>query len=242
MKTWLFKLLRDLTGATEEIASVRHQLADERALCSRQMEAVIDLQRQRTTAEAQIRLLEAQKATADTSATAAQTRALEAERLMTVTRGHLSAAEQHVKILTAHHDEDVKKIRSQTLALSCAETRAEQAEARLALASHYLSDIPPPSLEEVKWEADDAKALTHFLEVSPAGKKLAQHLANRLADYERAAVLFRHPNEVQALLKRAHGFRDCRGEIRRLSAAGPSPATSEPQAFPLPDELENLRG
>ena len=120
-------------------------------------------------------------------------------------------------------------------------TRA-QAEAKLALAQHYLSDLPAPTPDDIEWEDDDTKTLATFLETSATGKKLAQHLANRLADYERAAVLYRSPADMPALLKRAHGFRDCRGEILRLSAAGPMPANHEQPDFPLPTDLENLRG
>lgn len=121
-------------------------------------------------------------------------------------------------------------------------TARAQAEAKLALAQHYLSDLPAPTPDDIEWEDDDTKTLATFLETSATGKKLAQHLANRLADYERAAVLYRSPADMPALLKRAHGFRDCRGEILRLSAAGPTPANHEQPDFPLPTDLENLRG
>ncbi len=135
-----------------------------------------------------------------------------------------------------------QRIAEMARTLGAERTALARAEAKLALAQHYLADLPPPTREDVKWEEDDAKALAAFLETAPAGKKLAQHLSNRLADYERAAVLYRSPADMPALLKRAHGFRDCRGEIVRLSAAGPSPATHEQPDFPLPADLENLRG
>lgn len=151
------------------------------------------------------------------------------------------------KILRINESEKTRSVLTQRIAemartLGAERTARAQAEAKLALAQHYLADIPPPTREDVKWEEDDAKALAAFLETAPAGKKLAQHLSNRLADYERAAVLYRSPADMPALLKRAHGFRDCRGEIVRLSAAGPSPANHEQPDFPLPADLENLRG
>lgn len=104
----------------------------------------------------------------------------------------------------------------------------------------YLTDAPATA-EEATWTPDDSKALAHFLETNPAGKKLAQHLANRLADYDRAAVLYSTSGDAWARLKRAHGFRDCRGEILRLSAAGPLPANHETEGVALPADLEHLR-
>lgn len=104
----------------------------------------------------------------------------------------------------------------------------------------YLADIPPTSVETL-WAKEDRDALAAFLETNTTGKALMQHLSNRLADYERAAVLYAEPQSALALCKRAHGFRDCRGELLRLSAAGPSPATNEAQEIALPEDLENLR-
>jgi hypothetical protein len=104
----------------------------------------------------------------------------------------------------------------------------------------YLADVPATA-EETPWSAEDSKALAHFLDVVPVGKKLAQHLGNRLADYDRAAVLYSTSGDAWARLKRAHGFRDCRGEILRLSATGPTPGQDETSGPALPPELENLR-
>lgn len=112
---------------------------------------------------------------------------------------------------------------------------------RVALADAYMADVPP-NTAEVEWTKDDIAALAHFLEVTPSGKKLAQHLAARTADYDRFAIIAAtSPNDAFARNKRAHGFRDCRGELLRLSAAGPSPAKHEPADFALPPELESLR-
>lgn len=149
--------------------------------------------------------------------------------------------EQLVEVETAH-DTTVAKLAEVSRLLGTERTGRALAEAKLTLAQHYLTDIPTPTPDDIKWEDDDAKTLATFLETSATGKKLAQHLANRLADYERAAVLYRSPADMPALLKRAHGFRDCRGEILRLSAAGPTPANHEQPDFPLPTDLENLRG
>lgn len=122
-----------------------------------------------------------------------------------------------------------------------AEERARVAEAKLKLVEIYFSDIPKASAEDVTWTPDDQRQLADFLEVKPAGKKLAQHLANRLSDYERQAFLFARMADVPLAVQRTRGFRDCRGEISRLSVAGPSPAKSEGEGFALPPDLESFR-
>lgn len=118
--------------------------------------------------------------------------------------------------------------------------KATTYQAAAELAKHYLADVPI-TRDEVPWSADDRRQLAAFLEDTPAGQKLMQHVANRLGDYERAAVLYASSGNAVALLKRAHGFRDCRGELVRLSAAGPSPANTEAQDIALPADLEYLR-
>jgi hypothetical protein len=113
------------------------------------------------------------------------------------------------------------------------------AEARLAGLKFYLCDLPPQETE-VDWTKDDAKTLAAFLD-GPVGERLLKHLTNRLSDYERMAIFYSRAADSALLCKRAHGFRDCRGELLRLSAAGPSPANPEPPEDALPAELENLR-
>jgi hypothetical protein len=117
--------------------------------------------------------------------------------------------------------------------------RVVELKARLAGLDFYLCDLPPQETE-VDWTKDDAKTLAAFLD-GPVGERLLKHLTNRLSDYERMAIFYSRAADAALLCKRAHGFRDCRGELLRLSAAGPSPAETEPPADALPAELENLR-
>jgi soluble lytic murein transglycosylase-like protein len=132
------------------------------------------------------------------------------------------------------------ELRVRTDALHSAEARVKDLETRQRQVQAYFADLPP-TRGEIDWTRDDAAQLADFLETKPAGKKLAVHLMNRLADYERHAALFSTGDQIALGHKRAHGFRDCRGEILRLSAAGPSPANHEPQDLALPADLENLR-
>lgn len=104
----------------------------------------------------------------------------------------------------------------------------------------YLDGVPA-SDREIDWTKDDQQQLADFLENKPAGKKLAQHLANRLGDYQTAAIVLAPPNTAFALCARARGFRDCRGELLRLSAAGPSPANHVAPGMAVPADLENLQ-
>jgi len=116
----------------------------------------------------------------------------------------------------------------------------DQLKKKLAAQAPYFAEFPAANGEEA-WSKDDATALAHFLEKNPAGKKLAQHLNNRLHDYQAAAIQMGVPTQAYALLARARGFRDARGEIARLSAAGPSPANHVETDPALPSDLENLR-
>ncbi len=136
-------------------------------------------------------------------------------------------------------EEQMEELRKQTLAHSCEVTRAATAEAKLARLAHYFADLPA-TRDDLPWKAEDATALAAMLD-TPLGKRVMQHLTNRLADYTAAAVDLAPRENAYVLCARARGFRDCRGELLRLSAAGPSPANHESPGFSLPDELENLR-
>lgn len=117
--------------------------------------------------------------------------------------------------------------------------RVEELKARLRGLDFYLCDLPATD-EDTPWSREDARALAAFLD-SELGSKLLKHLTNRLADYEKAAVLYSTGQTAAAACKRAHGFRDCRGELLRLSAAGPSPAKLETPEDALPEDLAHLR-
>lgn len=148
--------------------------------------------------------------------------------------------------------EATRTLSCQLLAEGAARSQAQQRSRELVAAMReyelqtkrwraYFADVPRDGADG-NWTESDRRQLANFIETSDAGKKLLQHLTNRLADYERAAVVMSTPNNAALLCKLAHGFRDCRGEILRLSAAGPSPANHEQEDFALPSELENLRG
>lgn len=173
-------------------------------------------------------------------------------RLTLLARQALDAVVIYVALRIGQHIQvDVRAINDATQALTLRlaqeidsrhqwQKQAAAYEKIAECADKYLSDVPI-TRDEVPWSDDDRRQLTTFLETTLAGKKLVQHLANRLGDYERAAVLYATADNAVALLKRAHGFRDCRGEIIRLSAAGPSPANHEAQDIALPADLDHLR-
>jgi hypothetical protein len=150
----------------------------------------------------------------------------------TVLRTELDAARKQA--LAACTEADAVRVE-----LNRSNARAEAAEQRCDGLKYYLADLPP-TREEIEWGKDDARTLAAFLD-GPTGEKLLRHMTNRLADYERAAVIYSNQHTAPLACKRAHGFRDARGELLRLSAAGPSPANHEPDGDALPPDLESLR-
>lgn len=167
------------------------------------------------------------------------TRAEQYEAVIEALRKQLSEVRHDLGELQVDADEQHARAEDALRRLAQAETRATKAEMRLEAVGFYLADMPP-SREEIPWAKDDARSLAAFLD-GPTGEKLLRHMTNRLADYERAAVIYGTPANAALACKRAHGFRDARGELLRLSAAGPSPATHEPVDEALPAELEALR-
>lgn len=106
----------------------------------------------------------------------------------------------------------------------------------------FVREIPAPATGvPLEWTQDDSQALAAFLE-SETGSRFRAHLAHRLRDYETAAVTLGTTGTTTLLCKRAHGFRDAIVEVRRLSAAGPRSRNTVATAFPVPPDLENLRG
>lgn len=161
------------------------------------------------------------------------------EALIEALRRQLGEARQELGEMQV--DADEQHTRAQAALGKCTQLESSLArtERRLEAVGFYLTDLPP-TREEIPWAKDDARALAAFLD-GPTGEKLLRHMTNRLADYERAAVIYGTPANAALACKRAHGFRDARGELLRLSAAGPSPATHENADDALPAELDALR-
>lgn len=165
----------------------------------------------------------------------------QADASVMLLREHLCELSKENQILRPENDK-LRKLNHDLSRVSSVEAVEKTALKKKAdFADAYFAGMPQRGEGKVEWTKDDFRDLATWAE-SPAGMKLLTQLANRLDDYEAAAIRMAGPSAAYALCARARGFRDAIAELKQFTAAGPSPANHEQPEFPLPAELEHLRG